>query len=237
MKLIIIFLSIIPIVCFGQSQVRLKSGESIDCTIKSLNVGVLTVSVKGNNMSFNQNDVEAIYFNKATAQQPIGSTQKATIKGVVTYFFNNNYGDKPDVGAKIYIRKIDTTNNKTSIFLNKYQTAKVCRSLMSITGTPDKYAKELKELGIESEKDFEDLSTNARKYLTQMKFDSNTKSVTADGNGNYTISADAGLYEVVYISKGRQGNTIVDIDGKIDLATVVLKAGDEVVKDIRFSLY
>ena len=35
------------------------------------------------------------------------------LSGVVTYYFNENYGDKPDIGAKIYIKsctEIDTTS-------------------------------------------------------------------------------------------------------------------------------
>ncbi|HEX8348879.1 MAG TPA: hypothetical protein VF598_02885 [Hymenobacter sp.] len=28
---------------------------------------------------------------------------KYTVKGVVSYFFNANYGDKPDTGAKAYL--------------------------------------------------------------------------------------------------------------------------------------
>ncbi len=34
--------------------------------------------------------------------------QTSTVKGVVTYFFNDNQGDKPDIGAKVYL--IDSAN-------------------------------------------------------------------------------------------------------------------------------
>lgn len=30
-------------------------------------------------------------------------SQTGTLKGVVTYYFNENYGDKPDIGSKVYI--------------------------------------------------------------------------------------------------------------------------------------
>jgi hypothetical protein len=31
--------------------------------------------------------------------------QSGTISGVITYFFNDNFGDRPDVGAKVYVFK------------------------------------------------------------------------------------------------------------------------------------
>jgi len=39
----------------------------------------------------------------------IGISQNATISGVVSYFFNENIGDKPDIGAKVYI--LDSIQN------------------------------------------------------------------------------------------------------------------------------
>jgi hypothetical protein len=39
----------------------------------------------------------------------ISNSQTANISGVVTYFFNSNIGDKPDVGAKVFI--IDSLTN------------------------------------------------------------------------------------------------------------------------------
>ncbi len=39
---------------------------------------------------------------RQVAQEPV-SAQKGRIKGVVTYFFNENYGDKADTGAEVIV--------------------------------------------------------------------------------------------------------------------------------------
>ncbi len=36
-------------------------------------------------------------------------SQTGTLKGVVMYFFNDNYGDKPDIGSQVYLVK-NTSN-------------------------------------------------------------------------------------------------------------------------------
>ena len=45
------------------------------------------------------------------------ASKEIDIKGVVTYFFNRNYGQKPDVGAKIYFFNVDDipSNQKKSL--------------------------------------------------------------------------------------------------------------------------
>ena len=40
-------------------------------------------------------------------------SEKGELKGVVTYFFNDNYGSKPDVGAKVIIQKIIPPSNRS----------------------------------------------------------------------------------------------------------------------------
>lgn len=48
------------------------------------------------------------------------------LSGVVTYYFNENYGDKPDVGAKIYI--VNTDSAKVD-FIKKFERDKSIMSL------------------------------------------------------------------------------------------------------------
>lgn len=239
MKTIKLLFFLIPFVAFSQNQVKLKSGENIDGTVKSLTNGVLTVTIKGNNLTFKQADVEAIYFDKAKVQeqpQVSNSNQKANLKGVITYYFNKNYGDKPDVGAKIYLKKTDTINKKRSVIYN-YQRANVCRSLIKMNANVESCKKTLTEIGINSDKDFDDLNSKVIKEFMEMDYSDTVKKVTADGNGNYSVSVEPGLYEVIYVSKGRNDLTVAEINGKIDSNIINLKAGDEITKDKRFDMY
>lgn len=35
-------------------------------------------------------------------------SQNATLKGVIMYFFNDNFGDKPDIGSEVYLIRGDS---------------------------------------------------------------------------------------------------------------------------------
>lgn len=241
MKIIKLLFFLIPFVAFSQNQIKLKSGENIDGTVKSLANGILTVTIKGNNLTFKQSDVEAIYFDKEKAKtneqtQVSNTNQKSTLKGVVTYYFNKNYGDKPDVGAKIYLRKVDTINKKNSVIYD-YGRAKVCRSLIKMNTSVESCKKTLADLGVETEKEFDDLSSKVVKEMLEMDFDKNVKKVTVDGNGNYSINAEPSTYEVIFVSKGRNDLSVAEISGKIKSTKIELKSGEEVTKDIRFDMY
>jgi hypothetical protein len=41
--------------------------------------------------------------------------EKGELRGVITYFFNDNYGNKPDVGAKVIIQKINLPTERSPI--------------------------------------------------------------------------------------------------------------------------
>jgi hypothetical protein len=59
-----------------------------------------------------------------------GFSQEGTINGVVTYFFNKYQGDKPDLGAEVYI--IDSLQSSFDYVLyDKFYQAKSYQSLLS----------------------------------------------------------------------------------------------------------
>lgn len=239
MKTIKLLFVIIPFCAFSQNQIKLKSGENIDGTVKSLSNGILTVAIKNNNLTFKQSDVEAIYFDKAQQHEQTKSAslnQKAKLKGVITYFFNKNYGDKPDVGAKIYLKKTDTLDKKRSAIYN-YQRANVCRSLIKMNTNVESCKKTLAEIGANTDKEFEELNSKVIKEFMEMDYDESVKKVTADGNGNYSVSIAPGLYEVIFVSKGRNDLTLAEINGKISSNIIEVIAGDEITKDKRFDIY
>lgn len=70
--------------------------------------------------------------------------QNSTVKGVVTYFFNQNYGLKPDIGAEItFVEEKDMEKfkddcnkcNRKSLTIEKY---KLDNSLTIVKGDLDK---------------------------------------------------------------------------------------------------
>lgn len=229
--------------CFGQSQVKLKSGETVEGNIKSLINDVLTLTFKGNTLTFKQSDIATIYFVKPVQEETKSTVviatppAKAELKGVVTYYFNKNFGDKPDVGARIYLRKTDTSNGKRSLIHN-YDWARLCRSEIGYTGASkseiEHCTKLLKELHADTKEGFDKMNTDVFQELLGLDYKADVKKVTADGNGNYSISLEPGLYEVIFISKGRNDHSLAEIDGKIDVDIIYLSAGEQKVIDERF---
>src|SRR5690554_5518614 len=57
------------------------------------------------------------------------STKNCVLRGVVTYYFNSNYGNKPDIGATIIIKKID--NEEEQSILKKFTLAKFSKDILN----------------------------------------------------------------------------------------------------------
>ncbi len=234
-KLLMISL-LISSFCFAQSTVSLKSGETIEGNIVSLVNGVLKITFKGNTLNFNQSDLKSIEFVKSESKPQSGvNTVTGEVKGVVTYYFNKNYGDKPDVGAKIYMRKIDTAGHKNTA-IQLYQRATTLKSLIDYKVDVEKYTKLLEELSGSTKEGYSKLNSDVLTDIFKVERDDSAKKVTADGNGNYSIKAEPGLYEVIFISKGRTSSTMAEISGKLSSKIVTIKSGEVKTLDYRFGL-
>lgn len=247
MKIKLLTIALCVSLCtFGQSQVKLRSGETVEGNIKSFVNGVLTVTFKGNVLTFKQADISAIFFVKpepetkvltqtTTATPTPPTSTKAELKGVVTYYFNRNYGDKPDVGARIYLRKIDTTNGQRSV-IYKYERARTCRALIEYKTQIESCTKTLKELNADTKEGFEKLNKDVVAELVALDYGKDVMKVTADGSGNYSVNVEPGLYEIIFVSKGRTDLTMAEIMGKIDTEIYQLTAGEHKIIDKRFDL-
>jgi len=218
----------------GQSLVTLKNGNKIEGKIISLVNDTLTINFNGNIIKLKQSNIESIIMDKNTVT--VSTNTNATLKGVVTYFFNDNYGDKPDVGAKVYLRKTDTTNRKMSILFN-YQLAKFCKYLWKIE-KDEKHLKTLQKLNADTKKGFDKLDSLASNEVLNLDLGiTDAIKTTVDGNGNYSLNAEPGLYEIIFISKGRSAPSQTEIMGQIETKIIFLKAGEIAVSDVRFSIY
>lgn len=224
--------------CLSQTLVTLKSGETINGTVTSLLNGVLKVTFKGNVINIKQSDLKSIDFVKDDAKQVAATkttSNNGELKGVITYYFNRNYGDKPDIGAKIYVRKTDTTGRKLSPTA-KYERAAVLKYLVDNKVDVEKYSSQLKEMNGDTKAGFDELSSAVIKDIYSIDRDETAKVVTADGNGSYSVKLSPGLYEVIITSKGRTSLTVAEINGKIATKIVLIKADDVKTIDYRFGL-
>lgn len=122
----------------------------------------------------------------------LGQTTK--IHGVVTYFFNEYQGDKPDIGAKVYV--VDSANCK-------FDRDVAFRYDMASIG----------HKAGESDFDSADLHNAHNNYLIMQSESAYT--TTVDGAGNYSLDVKPGTYYIMIQSKGRNRVSVSELLGKV----------------------
>ena len=205
---------------------------------------------QGNKLKFKTSDIVSIYFdeksasndlNKSTITNEIIASQEGRIFGVVTYFFNDNYGDKPDVGAEVYIVdsvKIQDFNFATvdSFFnSNTYRSYKsMWMQRPSQNKTLANIIEEAKKYDLDR-KGFISLDERAAKNISKILENKNVKKSVVDGSGNYFFKVKAGTYYVYIKSKGRTGSNISEASGKIKCEKLIVKEDDDINMSYDFS--
>lgn len=142
--------------------------------------------------------------------------QKAKIHGVITYFFNDFQGDKPDLGAHVYA--VDSTKcpNYSKEISFQYDLATI--------GGP------------KSDTAFKSLDLRSARNNNEIKNSTFVNSATVDGAGNYSLELPAGTYYVLIQSKGRTASTMTELMGKITLLTIRVNADQSLDFSHYFSL-
>jgi hypothetical protein len=225
--LFILFLS--QHILFAQHLVNLKSGEKLEGQVKSLQNGLLVLSFKGNDIVLKEQDITSIIFSKDLPS----TEQSGEIKGVVTYYFNANYGDKPDVGATIWIKPLDSTKRLDKLMEN-FQIAKYCTNILKLSKKDDRCEKVLIELNANTPDKLKKLDEETLVEIIRFKKSENVIQLTADGSGIYSTKVSNGIYEVLIISQGRKGLSITEVNGQVSCSAVEVKDGKVVVINKKF---
>lgn len=133
------------------------------------------------------------------------------VRGVVTYYFNENYGSKPDTGAEVYLVAGEVSIPMTSVLT-------VSDRLSTITvSTPKKGDKT-------------EMKTASAKLVAR---------TAVGGDGTFLLDdVPVGSYTLVIRSKHSTDNTARDVSGMIEHRLVDIKAGKttDATHDFRFNL-
>jgi YHS domain-containing protein len=125
---------------------------------------------------------------------------KYEVRGVVTYFFNSNYGYKPDVGATAYITK-DGALPKDSLDAGAAEAYRSANVIYSLSRDPTKSS------GLPGEESPKDVYVSARLRVIrlQRRLEENptTSKVTADGQGIFLKKLPPGSYWILIASANR----------------------------------
>ena len=147
------------------------------------------------------------------------STAKSKLKGVVTYYFNSNYGFKPDVGAEVLIRKTNKSD-ETRLIIHNFYIATNYRKVVSnskITNIKDEYSEnKLIELGADTDEGYKKICSLATQHVFKYKLiDKEAIKLSVNGNGTFETELEPGYYEVIVISKNRTSLNSVEVLGKV----------------------
>lgn len=139
--------------------------------------------------------------------------ENGQIKGVVTYFFNDNFGSKPDVGTKILIHKKEVSDTLHDI-LKKHRTNEVIY-LTYVELLKSMKTKDLMDKFNKAETNYKTTRLLADKYVSETEAEGSTLKLTVDGAGNYSYDLPIGYYEIIAVSKNSRSrimNTKLNIE-------------------------
>jgi len=175
--------------------------------------------------------------------------ERYTLKGVVSYYFNANYGDRPDTGAKAYIlteedlvalgtsesqlyryliayAKLGADPIDIEVALNSAKSEKAKKAMAQRLGDKPALLAKFKEVN--------DSTSDVMAKLDVLPV-WQAKRVTADGGGVFTKKLAPGAYYVIVLSAHRKHNTTTELGGQYTLKKVLIK-DDDLEIPIRFSI-
>ncbi|PWI28897.1 hypothetical protein DI383_14325 [Flavobacteriaceae bacterium LYZ1037] len=135
------------------------------------------------------------------------SQKNVNVKGVVTYFFNDNLGYKADTGTTIILNKIPESDSLKSPISNyRYFEISInaknqIRKYVKPSESDQKEYNQLKD-SLEIYKD------SYKNYVDDLKNNTDKIILTVDGIGNYNVDVPIGYYEIIAISKNRYGRIL-----------------------------
>ena len=157
--------------------------------------------------------------------------QQGQISGVVTYFFNHNYGDKPDIGSEVFILPAKYQDRWYDVM--RFESEVMARTI----------AEGARKLGLDySEKlmsavEFDRLEASVSTFVEQLRYDKipDTQKVIADGSGVFSAILKPGQYYLIARSAHRESySNKVELSGQIDVTSDTVKSNQTTTVKFNF---
>ena len=203
-------------------------------------------------LNFKSSDIASIYFDEKLAPidliktiktDEINLTSQRNIFGVVTYFFNKNYGDKHDVGSQVFIADSTNITDINLATIDSFKTAYFYKSIyLSYKSmgrrvkVPENIIEKVKEFNIEDTLVFDAFDKRASDNIYKIQGAKNVIKTVVDGNGNYSVKVNPGTYYVCIKSNNRDGLSMTEVSGKVKCQKVVVKNGVDTNLSYNFEL-
>ena len=202
---------------FSQNILFLKNGDKMNGKLDGYKNDTIIFELQGNKLKFKTSDIISIYFDEKLAPHDIGNnpnemkpTQEGKIFGVVTYFFNDNYGDKPDVGAMVCIvdsakfPEFNLATVDTFQHANFYKNIYLDYKSMGNGKVPNDVTELVKKYNIEDKTAFDSLDHRASKNIFRLIYTKDVMKTVVNGSGSYSIKVKPGTYYVCIKSNNRK---------------------------------
>lgn len=217
----------------SEQTIILKSGEKLICQIESLTPEKASVLFKGNTITINTSEISSIHYDAIKGES--SENLAGIVKGTVTYYFNSNFGYKPDTGAKVTVVPKEEVSPEQASTLFNFQKASLQRQIVVLGGAAGSAGIEsLKKLGADTQKGFMKLDEKAALQKMQLEVNKKKISATADGSGAYSIKVKPGKYYVLIVSSHSEGSGVMEVMGRCTFQEVEIASAGETSVDARF---
>lgn len=208
---------------FGQNMLNLKSGEKMKGKVERFKNDTLFFNFKGTSMKFASKEIVSIYFSDDAIRKddnhinPTSTEQKkeGKISGIVSYFFNDNYGYKPDIGASVLIIDVKKIPSFNYDIIKKFKNG-------------------------ECKQPNDAIDKSTYEELSKIKFDKidTCLRLAVDGNGSFSTNLSLGEYYIYVISNNRESHATFTegVLGKFDFDKVEIKSDETVRLNVKFGL-
>ncbi len=247
--LVIVLIWAFSYLSFGQNVLFLKNGDKINGKLEGYKNDSIIFKFQKTKLKFRTNDIVAIYFDEKTAPQNINNLKNSKetkqldckILGVVTYYFNKNFGYKSDVGAVVYVVDSSITHNIEFATIDTFHLGNIDRNISSVYKSmhekvPDNIKTEISNYDFDDDDIFNALDLRASKNIDKIINSKDVIKTVVDGNGNYSIKIKPGIYYVYIISNFRRGATMTEILGKIYCERIVINEGEDINVSTKFEV-
>jgi len=223
-KILCIFLGLFLISSLGVADtLNLVDGTAYKGKFIKGDINTIVFQSDGKTMYFPTSSVSSISIGEKELKSPeTESKGKGLLRGVLTYYHNRYIGYKPDLGATIYACNIKTDIKKIASHeelkdvLNspnidgfikdylRYKRVDAYRYFINKGEEREKNMKYSKELGVETENDWDVLEKKVWRILSNLKYGTiPSRKTTVSGDGTFSIELPAGYYFLFFESKNR----------------------------------
>lgn len=255
MKLYFFLITSLSILSVNAQQVlNFKNGNSMNGKIEKVVGDTIIFKFQGNRIKVHSSEISAIYFDPQVLENEKKKNSQVEIKegkisGIVTYFFNKNFGDKVDVGSTVYfldsiaanefVSKDSSVHGINFKAIQDYLHGDLYRNLKASylnlrMDIPKEISEEIINYGVETDEKYNELGELA--MINYIRFTIIAEKVTVDGNGSYSKSLKPGTYYIAIESKHRQHINKVESMGAVELKTIHIKSGEEIETSHNFTV-